>query len=168
MTNEVDGEAGRDEEAVGVVRNKGAENRVETLKSWLSFFTVYQGIDRSRRDVLARAALDWLDGQPGDSRLDTLKMLAHAHAGLMAACSTADGRGRDFTSLASKALWLRYPHDVPLYDCFAQEALWMLSKLESNLPAVPTDESRYSAFAHIWRALYDRHASSIDSIDPKG
>jgi hypothetical protein len=123
------------------------------------------------RDALAKAVLDWVDSQPDDSRLDTLEGLVHAHAELMAACSKADGRSRDFTSLASKALWLRYPDAVPLYDRFAQEALWMLSKLEPGLPPVseaPDGAPKYAPFALMWRALYDRYAPSIATIDNKG
>jgi hypothetical protein len=80
----------------------------------------------------------------------------------------ADGRKRNFVSLASKALWLRYPDVVPLYDRFAQDALWILSKLESDLPLVPEGTTRYGAFALIWQTLYDRYAVSVAAIDNKG
>jgi hypothetical protein len=86
----------------------------------------------------------------------------------MAACSGADGRGRDFTSLTSKALWLRYPNAVPLYDRFAQEALWMISKLERGLPPTPNGASKYGAFAVRWKFLCDRYAPAIEAIDNKG
>lgn len=85
-----------------------------------------------------------------------------------AVCSQAEGRGRDFTSLASKVLWLRYPDEVPLYDGFAQEALWMLSKLEPDLPPIPKSTTKYGEFTLIWRTFYDRYADSIAAIDNDG
>lgn len=33
---------------------------------------------------------------------------------------------------SSKALWLRYPHDVPIFDSFVQRALWVIAKLEES------------------------------------
>ena len=114
-------EADWDKKALDAVRKRSAERRVETLRSWLSSYAVFQGIDTSRRDALAKAVLSWTDNQPDDSQLDSLDALVRAHAHLMGACSQAYGRSRDFTSLASKALWLRYPDVVPLYDRFAQE-----------------------------------------------
>jgi hypothetical protein len=161
-------EANWDDGAIGAMNSKTAESRPQILRSWLSSYAVFQGFDGSRRDALAKAVLDWADHQPEDSRLETLDALIRAHADLMAACSQANGRGRDFTSLASKALWLRYPDAVPLYDRFAQDALWLLSKLESDLPSVPKGATRYGAFAFFWRTLYDRYAPSIAAIDNNG
>ena len=160
-----------DKKAFEVVGNTGSERRPENLRDWLSSYAVFQGIDNSRRDALTRAVLNWTDNRPHNSRLDTLHTLVGAHADLMAACSQADGRSRDFTSLASKALWLRYPDVVPMYDRFVQEALWMLSKLEPDLPAVidaPHSASKYGPFALVWRTLYDRYAPSIAAIDSSG
>jgi hypothetical protein len=134
----------------------------------MDLYKVLQGITGAKRDAIANATLEWADRQREASRLDTLDSLVRAHAELMAACSGADGRGRDFTSLASKALWLRYFHVVPLYDRFAHDGLWMISKLERDLPPTPNGTSKYGAFAVRWKFLYDRNALSIDAIDNKG
>jgi len=161
-------EAAADNLGLDAMSRLNSGSRVAAIRKWMDLYKVLQGVDGARRDAIAQAALDWADRQEAESRLDTLDKLVHSHAELMSACSQADGRSRDFTSLASKALWLRYPHEVPLYDSFAQEALWMLSKLEAGLPAIPTNATKYGAFALIWRALYDRYASSIAVIDSKG
>jgi hypothetical protein len=161
-------EASWDDKAIDAMNIKSAVNRPQILRDWLSSYKVFQGFKGSQRDALVKAVLNWVDQQPEDSKLETLDALVSAHAELMVACSQADGRGRDFTSLASKALWLRYPDAVPLYDRFAQEALWMLSKLEPDLPPTAKDASKYGAFALIWLTLYDRHASSIAAIDNRG
>jgi hypothetical protein len=136
----------------------GADGRVAAIRKWMDLYKVFLGITGAKRDAIAKTTLDWADRQDEDSKLDTLDSLVHAHAELMAACSGADGRGRDFTSLTSKALWLRYPHAVPLYDRFAQEALWMISKLERGLPPTPNGASKYGAFVVRWKFLYDRYA----------
>jgi predicted small secreted protein len=161
-------EAAINNKAMEAIHRQDFDNRVQSVRSWLDLYKVLQGIDGFRRDALARAVLDWADHRSGDSRLATLDAIVHAHADLMAACSGADGRGRDFTSLASKVLWLRYPEEVPLYDRFAQEALWMLSKLEPGLPPVPKSALKYDAFVLIWKTLYDRYALSLGAIDNKG
>jgi hypothetical protein len=164
-------EASWDSKALAAMNTKGAAARHEILRGWLSSYAVCQGFDNSQRDVLAKAVLDWADRQPEDSKLESLDALVHAHSELMAACSDADGRNRDFTSLASKALWLRYPDEVPLYDRLAQVALWMLSKLEPDLPPVPRAPigiHRYGPFALVWRTLFDRSADSIAAVDNQG
>jgi hypothetical protein len=161
-------EAATDNLGLDAMNQRGSGSRVVAIRRWMDIYKVLQGIDGARRDAIAKATLDWADHREGDSKLETVGGIVSAHAELMVACSKADGRGRDFTSLASKALWLRYPDAVPLYDRFAQEALWMLSKLEPGLPPTAKDASKYGAFALIWLTLYDRHASLIAAIDNRG
>jgi hypothetical protein len=161
-------EAPIDNLALDAMNRRSSGSRVAAIRKWMDIYKVLQGVDGARRDAIAQAALEWVDCQEEESRMDTLDKIVHSHAELMAACSKADGRGRDFTSLASKALWLRYPDAVPMYDRFAQEALWMLSKLEPDLPTIPMNASKYGAFALIWRALYDKYAVAISEIDHRG
>jgi hypothetical protein len=86
----------------------------------------------------------------------------------MHACSTADGRGRDFTSLASKALWLCYPEVVPMFDSFARRGLRIISKIEKDIAPPAGDKSEYRKFAYVWRELYVRYASAIAAVDIQG
>jgi hypothetical protein len=86
----------------------------------------------------------------------------------MAACSAAYGRERDFTSLASKALWLRYPDIVPMFDSFAQRALWVISKIERDTAPTADEKSKYRKFACVWKTLYERYASAIAAVDLQG
>jgi hypothetical protein len=67
--------------------------------------------------------------------------------------------------LASKALWLCYPGSVPLYDSYAQRALWVICKLEKEIPTLPENEPEYRKFVHVWKAVYDRYAGAINSIE---
>ena len=80
----------------------------------------------------------------------------------------AYGKQRDFASFASKALWLRYPNEVALYDSFAQRALWMAAKIEPNLPRTQGGEAGYSSFALIWRSFYERYSSAIAEVPDRG
>ena len=161
-------EAPTDDLGLAAMNRGDSDGRVAALRKWMDIYKVLQGIDGERRDAIAGATLGWADRQELQSRLDNLDSLVHAHVELMAGCSQADGRGRKFISLVSKAMWLRCPADVSLYDHFAQDALWILSKLEPNLSAIPVNATQYGAFALIWRAFYDKYASSIGAIDTRG
>jgi hypothetical protein len=129
---------------------------------------VFQGIDNATRTAITEAVLHWADLQAAGSRLANLDALVNSHAGLMADCAAANGQQRNFTSLASKALWLRYPHDVPMFDSFAQRALWITSKIEKDIAPPDVAESEYRKFAYWWRALFERYATTIASIDMQG
>jgi hypothetical protein len=162
-------EAGRiDSNALAAMNARTAPDRVETIRRWLYDYQVFQGIDGPKRTAITEAVLLWTDSQEEQRDLATLDALVNSHARLMAACSTADGRGRDFTSLASKALWLRYPDVVPMFDSFAQRALWVISKIEKDIAPPAGEKSEYRKFAHAWRALCERYASTIAAIDMQG
>lgn len=109
--------------------------------------------------------MDWADVRDVKRDLTTTDALGQAHRELMAACVAANQENRDFTSLASKALWLCYPDSVPIFDMFAQRTLWVISKLEKDIHPLPDIETEYKKFVHIWKALYDRYASTINGID---
>jgi predicted small secreted protein len=122
-----------DSKAVAALNSRSVPDRAEIVRHWLYNYQVFQGIHGPKRTAITEAVLLWADSQEGQSDLATFDALVSSHASLMAACSTADGRGRDFTSLASKALWLRYPDIVPMFDSFAQRALWVISKIEKDI-----------------------------------
>jgi len=70
--------------------------------------------------------------------------------------------------LASKALWLYYPYDVPIFDSFAQRALWVIAKLEAGGMAGIAEGSEYHRFLHAWKILYDRYGAALCEIDTHG
>lgn len=157
-----------DNKALAALISPVEANRLTIVRRWLYDYQVFQGIDGPKRTAITEAVLLWADSQEGESNLANLDALVRSHAGLMAACSAADGRGRDFTSLASKALWLRYPDVVPMFDSFAQRALWVISKIEKDIAPPAGEKSEYRKFAYAWRALYERYASTIASIEMEG
>jgi hypothetical protein len=157
-----------DNPALASVRNKNAAGRVEVLRRWFHNYQVFQGISADKRLAVASAVLQWADERDLQSNLSTVEAVEQAHIELMAACSNADGRNRDFTSLASKALWLCYPYDVPIFDSFARRALWVIAKLEAGRGAVIVEGPEYRRFLYVWKALYDRYAVALRQIDTHG
>src|SRR5579872_6476302 len=126
-----------DEKGVSATLNRHSANRLPQIRRWLEYYNVLQGFESGHRNAISAAVLTWADNQPNESSLTTLDSLIAAHASLGCGCVEAYGKARDFASLASKALWLRYPNDVPLYDRFVQRALWMVSKIEQDMPPIP-------------------------------
>ena len=157
-----------DNPVLASLRNKNASNRVEVLRSWFYNYQVFQGIPSESRSAVASAVLEWADTRDLQAKLTTVGAVEQAHTGLMTVCSNADGRNRDFTSLASKALWLCYPYDVPMFDSFAQRALWVIAKLETRGGDAIVDGPEYRRFLHIWKALYDRYAVVLSEIETHG
>jgi hypothetical protein len=157
-----------DNKALEALKSRIAPDRVEIVRRWLYAYQVFQGIDGPKRTAITEAVLLWADSQNERSDLSTLEALVKSHTELMAVCSTAEGRGRDFTSLASKALWLRYPDVVPMFDSFARRALWIIGKIEKDIAPPIGDKSEYRKFAYVWRALYERYASAVAAVDLQG
>jgi hypothetical protein len=70
---------------------------------------------------------------------------------------------RGVTSLTSKALWCCYPHDVPIFDSNAANALQVLSRICRFSPA--QDQEPYARFLDLWFQVYREIAPVISSQD---
>src|SRR6266567_2337720 len=112
--------------------------------------------------------LVWADSAQDRARLTTVDAICEAHDSLMVQCATAYGRKRDFTSLASKALWLCYRNDVPIFDSYSNRALSVLSKLERSITTPDERASQYRQFACVWNSFYERFQAIMDGIDTQG
>ena len=152
-----------DAKALNAVQNKLALNRDQAIRSWLQKYQVFQGIDGRNRLAIASAIVTWADTRDLQRDLTTADALNMAHRELMGVCACGGDRG--YTSLASKGLWLCYPQSVPIFDSFAQRALWIISKLEKDIVTLPESEPEYRKFVHIWKALYDRYSGTLEAID---
>jgi hypothetical protein len=161
-------EADNDDIAITAIRDQGVSNRVQKVRKWLDSYNVLQGLTGERRETVAAAVVAWADQRGHDSTLDTVDAIIKAHANLEAACSQADVKNRNFISIASKALWLRYPTVVPPYDSFVQNVLWMISKVDPGPPAVPQNSTLYATFVLHWKNLYDRYGDTIAAINAHG
>jgi hypothetical protein len=160
--------ATNDNLAIAAIMDRSADDRVIKLRKWLEYYKPFQGLTNDQRDSISQGIIAWIDSREKNSRLGDLHSLLSAHTSLVDTCVNSFGRKRNFTSLASKALWLRYPYDVPLYDRYAQQALCVVAKITPELPRVRESADSYEAFALVWRAFYDRHVSDIVAIPHKG
>jgi hypothetical protein len=158
----------KDNKALRAVSIKSTPNRAEEVLRWLHYYGVFQGIPGPKRSEIAAAVLRWADSRDEQKSLATVDAICQAHESLMAECVEAYGKNRDFTSLASKALWLCFPEDVPLFDSFARRTLWVVSKLDGGAIPTAAGSSEYRQLAHIWKALYARHAATIAEIEMHG
>lgn len=154
-----------DSKALKAVASRDEASRSELLIAWLNRYSVLMGLPGPTRCLVAQTALEWCDRQASTTSLVTVNEVVIAHGELTSACRAAVDGKRRFTSLASKVLWLRYPHDVPIFDRNAQYALWLLSKCETALPPLPPNGKNYAQFATVWRYFYDRYREAIESID---
>ena len=118
-----------------------------------------------RRLAIATAVLEWADSRNLQRDLTSVNAIADAHVEIMEVCTRARGEKRDFTSLASKALWLCYPDSVPIFDSFVQRALWVISKLEPDIALLPDNNPEYRKFVHLWKALNERYATTLNNMD---
>ena len=65
----------------------------------------------------------------------------------------------------SKALWLCYPNAVPIFDGYARDALYTISKLENGVSVLPEKRPEYEQFVHIWKQLYSKYQATIEDLD---
>jgi hypothetical protein len=144
-----------DQEALRVLEDKAAPNRAEVIRRWLKSYQVFQGIDGPSRLAIATGIVQWADSRDLRMGLAGVDDIVAAHDALKQVCINAYGEQRDFTSLASKALWLCYPASVPIFDSFVQRTLWVISKLEPDIALPHGDVDEYRKFVHVWKGLYD-------------
>ena len=154
-----------DSKTLLLLENRTASGRSEGVRSWLQSYQVFQGIEGPKRIAIAAVVVEWADARDAQRNLANVDSLVKAHGEMMATCERANGVKRDFTSLASKVLWLCYPQDVPLFDSFAQCALHVVSKLEADIAPLSDSNSEYQQFVHVWMALYHRYTNAVTAID---
>jgi hypothetical protein len=164
------GEDVSDEKGFRAIRDKNLATRQADLREWLESFSVFLGLTTIQRDQITEAVLAWADARNPGRDLATPEALAEAHKELERTCQTCimnrpDAKEREFTSLASKALWLCYPERVPLYDRYAKNALHVIAKLEEGVNLIAETKSEYEKFVHVWKQLYERYSGTIESLE---
>lgn len=157
-----------DERAINAIRNRNVNNREAILKNWLRSYSVFQGIIDERREAITKVVLQWSDSLGESIELKSLDEICKAHAELRSRCEDTAGKHRRFISLASKAIWLRSPENVPIYDQYAQDALFFLCKLDTQPPAIGERQPDYERFARFWKDRYDRHEKALSEIAMNG
>ena len=140
-----------DSPAIKAVHNKDELSKVDRssdLKTWFRLMAVFH---------LVKLTLEFADRQ--GCHYDSLSYdgLIENFRCLRGECSkavrpTRKGAERDLRSLASKALWCCYPNTVPIYDRYAQNALWVICKFAQIEPHDAA--TGYEAFADVWLKIY--------------
>lgn len=147
--------------ALNAIRNSSCTDREKVLLSWTREYGIDRGFNTQQRSDVVRAAIDWADCDGLCSDMSHTDALVSAHTDLMRVCAKAFGRPRDFTSFASKFLWLCSPEVVPIYDANARLALEQLSDYQQA-------QQGYRIFVTNWKSLYEQYSKSLDEIDAQG
>jgi hypothetical protein len=162
-----------DREALDALDKKDAQNRTDSVRRWLQAYRVFRvrGI-AAQKDLIADAVLKWADPRDHERNLGSPSELDAAHRELMepickAYLCNSQNQPREFTSLTSKALWLCYPEKVPMFDSYAQRALWVLAKLEFGI-AAPSSGSDYFQFVSVWKQLYEIYLPTLSNLNAEG
>jgi len=160
-----------DVKALDALNREDDPNRRDTIRDWLQAYRVFRvrGI-ATQRDKIADAVLRWADSRERERDLDGPDALYAAHKEKSVCDAYIHGSQnsrREFTSLTSKALWLCYPDKIPIFDSYAQRALWVLAKLEIGIAAPPSGADYYQ-FVSVWTQFYERYLDTISGLDTNG
>lgn len=150
--------------------NEASENltsRTDTMLRWLRSYSVYQGFEEEDRRNVASAVIEFADARNKAATLQSDTEIIKLFDVLHEKCrqgvkQNRDGQLRDLSSLSSKALWCCYPNIIPIYDSFAERALWIISRLMQTKR--PDAGSRYSRFVSVWRDAYRRVSIDDDRL----
>lgn len=153
----------QDEIAIAAIHDRGMirSNREKILKRWLKNYGVLQGLNNDDRNRVAKQVIRYADsanlGEKDVCQNDILNRFFYLHS----LCSDSvrprkDGTHRDLSSLTSKSLWLCYPKSIPIFDSFAQRALWAISRLDHDSGSWPSASgpSTYTNFCSVWFHMY--------------
>jgi hypothetical protein len=159
--NELSQKEKSDAEAISAVADPNMPTRHEVVLEWLRDYSAFRGIKGPFRSDIVQAFLRWADDRSRPLELHGEDQICDAHNSLTSACELEPLKGRGLTSLISKALWLRYPETVPIFDGNAQRALQVLCKLDDRLPLLGPKLGEYEAFVRVWSVYYVRNRQGI-------
>jgi hypothetical protein len=158
-----------DAQAIKSLNDKQKQGRHEAILNWLHYYRVLRGIKLTFHHSIADVIIQWVDNRAPKQRLITVQAITEAHTQLeeqiAAKYLKESKKNRHFISLASKALWLCYPYDIPIYDGYAQTALYMISSFVANIPKPLIETMEYGEFVYVWKTLYERCYPHIQAIN---
>jgi hypothetical protein len=151
-------------------RDEKREIRQSEVLKWLRSYGVLQGLNDADRNAVPRVIVEFADARsPILSELSEPEIIDKFND-LHGRCASRvrankNGTPRALTSLTSKALWCCYPKAIPLFDSYAQRALWIISRL-LDMDREPAKD-KYKRFLSVWLNLYRRveHTISDDLLD---
>lgn len=145
------------------------EERADHVRTWLRDYQVLQGFTIDDRLGVSNAILRYAQNYQGRPLGKDAVTIEAEFNTLYALCADAvhlnrDGRQRNVTSLASKALWACHPNSVPMFDELAANTLGVLTRLEQL--ELPQNSTTYGRFLGAWFAFYER--TNIQGRDLNG
>ena len=153
-------------------KDMGRAVRENQVRAWLGYYKVILFFPPDRSQAIAHEIIQFAD-EPRPASLD------QCHAQIVseynrlrdriqpvAPLAPRSNRQREVTSLTSKALWLCYPHDVPIFDDYALRALQVISRICRICPT--PGQSLYGSFVDVWLQFYDRIKPVIEESDLQG
>lgn len=163
----------QDKIAIEAINNReiAYDDRKNKLSRWLKDYGVFQGLNKNDRVNVVKNLIKYADNS--DLNKDIYeKEIIDEFLYIKKLLNTSvrlkkDGTHRNLTSLSSKSLWLCYPSSVPMFDSFAQRALWIISRLDRNGASYPrtNSASTYIDFCSIWFYIYRTVEFDKISID---
>jgi hypothetical protein len=146
-------------------RNQSTDARRTEVLKWLHYYGVLQGLNEADRKAIASVIVDFADARGvivgPFSEVEILDKFNELHERCRSKVRpNKDQTPRSLTSLTSKALWCCYPDAIPIFDAYAQRALWVLSRLIGL--ARPADAMEYSRYVSVWLPLYRGVERTLD------
>ena len=146
-------------------RNQRADVRRTEVLKWLRYYGVLQGLNEADRNAVTSVIVDFADARGANvsplSEVEIIDKFNELHERCRSKVRpNKDQKPRSLTSLTSKALWCCYPDAVPIFDSYAQRALWVLTRLMGLAP--PADAMEYGRFVSVWLSLYRGVERTLD------
>lgn len=163
-----------DRNTVNAVANKNLERtaREDQVRASLGYCKVILFFPPDRSRAIAREVIEFAD-EPRPASLDQLHaQIVREYNGLrariqpLAPLAPRSKRQREVMSLTSKALWLCYPNDVPIFDDHALRAIQVISRI-CRIRPMP-DQGLCESFVDVWLQFYDRIRPVIENSDLHG
>lgn len=126
-----------DRKTVDAVADKGLERtaREDQVRAWLGYYKVILFFPPDRSRAIAREIVEFADeshpASIGQSHAEIIRECSRLRDRIqpLAPLAPKSKRQREVMSLTSKALWLCYPNDVPIFDDYALRAIQVISKI---------------------------------------
>lgn len=154
------------------------------IKAWMSRYSVMpraKNVTKIITDSLVRAIIDFA---PRITTSLSATSILTRHAAICTHCNTVEGikvkdkntgieRDRDFTSLASKLLWLMHPDVVPIFDSQAWCAIKVIARISGKIetPGLLVERDsvleRYCAFLNLHALCFSHLYGPIDTFAAK-
>lgn len=163
-----------DRKTVNAVEDKNLERtaREDQVRAWLGYYKVILFFPPDRSRDIAREIIEFADeSRPASldrSHAQIVREYRRLRARIqpLAPLAPTSKRPREVMSLTSKALWLCYPNDVPIFDDYALRAIQVISRICQICPM--PDQGLYESFVDVWLQFYNRIRPVIENSELHG